>query len=47
MNELWQMLFLAPEFEQMGKPLGIFGQSTRRGSWQSADIAFDEGWIDI
>jgi hypothetical protein len=25
MDELWQTLFLAPEFEQMGKPLGIFG----------------------
>jgi hypothetical protein len=41
------MLFLAPELEQMGQPLGIFGESAGRRSWQAVDVAFDEGLIDI
>jgi hypothetical protein len=47
LDALWQMLFLAPELEQMGQPFGIFGESAGRRSWQSVDVAFDEGLIDI
>ena len=39
LDALGQTLFLAPELEQMGQPLGIFGQLTGRRSRQSAAVA--------
>jgi hypothetical protein len=47
LDALGQTLFLAPELEQMGQPLGIFGQLTGRRSRQSADVAFDESLTGI
>ena len=47
LDALGQTLLLAPELEQMGQPLGIFGQLTARRSRQSADVAVDESVTDI
>jgi hypothetical protein len=46
-DALRKVLFLAPELEQMGQPLGIFGQLPARRSRQAADIAVDESLPDI
>ena len=47
LDALGQTQFLAPELEQMGQPLGIFGQLTARRSRQCADVAVDECLTDI
>jgi hypothetical protein len=47
LDALRKALLLAPELEQMGQPLGIFGQLTARRSRQSADGAVDESLTDI
>jgi hypothetical protein len=46
-DALWQPLCLAPELEQVGQSCGRFGQAACRRPWQSADVALDEGLIDI
>ena len=40
-------VLLLPEGEEMGEPLGRWGQLAGRGPWQPADIAVDECGSDL
>src|SRR5262249_9538309 len=47
LDALGETLLLAPELEQMGRPLGIFWPLTARRLRQCADVAVDESLTGI